>query len=133
MKIDEKIEVMKAYADGKKIECLNRVLGESPSEWSIKASPVWNWADFDYRVAQEKPKLVSDYLLKEVLGERAYIDDDGIIWKKRNDDIDEVVNLYEFVFKHCMRYATRKGKSFYIEWFNSPLQIIKQLEAQAEL
>lgn len=48
----EKIAVMQAFEDGKKIE-LRR---SNWIEWqpaSIKGLPAWNWEDYDYRIAPE--------------------------------------------------------------------------------
>lgn len=45
----EKIEVMQAYEEGKKIEMLIN------GNWEFIAYPHWNWGQTDYRV-KEEPK-----------------------------------------------------------------------------
>lgn len=45
-----KIEVMTAYAEGKDIEY--RRVGDDG--WMHCTQPLWNWAHFDFRVAEEK-------------------------------------------------------------------------------
>ena len=52
MDIKEMIEVMQAYADGKKIErCWRRNV-----VWEEITHPGWNWRKFDYRIAPEPKK-----------------------------------------------------------------------------
>jgi len=48
----EKIAVMQAYVDGKKIEWL------SNGEWAGIEVPAWNWISYDYRVKQDPPREV---------------------------------------------------------------------------
>lgn len=45
-----KIEVMAAYAEGKDIEY--RHVGDD--DWMHCTQPLWDWAHFDFRVAEEK-------------------------------------------------------------------------------
>lgn len=56
--IDEQLEVLQAYKDGKTIESL--YLNSMTAGW-VKLSPswrpVWNWADYDYRVAKEPERI----------------------------------------------------------------------------
>ena len=47
----EKIEVMKAYEEGKTIEHKNK----DGDKWFEVSTPSWNWRDYDYRV-KEEPK-----------------------------------------------------------------------------
>lgn len=44
--IEEKIAVMKAFADGAAIE----MYGEFADKWADNTNPLWDWRDFDYRV-----------------------------------------------------------------------------------
>ena len=54
MTIPEMIDVLSAYMEGKKIEVRPVV---SPHYWSRSATtPIWNFADYDYRVAPEPRK-----------------------------------------------------------------------------
>lgn len=48
MTTEEMIEVMKAYTEGKKIQC-KEVYGKS---WHI-CTPAWDWRNFDYRIKPE--------------------------------------------------------------------------------
>lgn len=45
----EKIAIMQAYEDGKKIE----VCGKIENVWYSTTSPDWNWANCDYRIKPE--------------------------------------------------------------------------------
>ena len=45
----EKIAIMQAYEDGKKIE----VCGKIENVWYSTTSPDWNWANCDYRIKTE--------------------------------------------------------------------------------
>lgn len=45
----EKIAIMQAYEDGKKIE----ICGKTEKVWHNAISPDWNWAACDYRIKQE--------------------------------------------------------------------------------
>lgn len=49
----QKIEVMRAFEEGKKIECKSK--GLDWKEWILPQEPAWNWAECDYRV-KEEPK-----------------------------------------------------------------------------
>lgn len=51
MNTDEMIEVMQAHARGEAIE----VSGKGADDWSEIKHPLWDWANFEYRV---KPKAV---------------------------------------------------------------------------
>lgn len=49
MTTKEMIEVMQAYEDGKTIE----TRGKTCHNWSVIASPCWNWSYNEYRIKQE--------------------------------------------------------------------------------
>jgi hypothetical protein len=49
--LQEKIAVMQAFADGKKIELCDS--GVSNWRESINANPSWNWYQYDYRVKHD--------------------------------------------------------------------------------
>lgn len=51
--IDEMIEVMQAYRDGKPVE--RTPLGVAA--WSAPVEPMWDWMHFDYRIAVTKPSI----------------------------------------------------------------------------
>lgn len=68
----EKIEVMKAYEEGKVIECRSSGLGWK--EWILPQEPAWNWAECDYRV-KEEPKYRPYESIEELINdfcERSY-------------------------------------------------------------
>lgn len=49
MNVDEKIAVMQAHADGRKIEAWD-MFGE---QWELVENPPWNWQVMTYRVKPE--------------------------------------------------------------------------------
>lgn len=56
MNTRNKIKVMKASVDGKKIQCKTR--GNEARGWSLICEPIgWNWESIDYRI---KPQTVED-------------------------------------------------------------------------
>lgn len=62
-KTQEKIAVMQASLDGKVIQ----VRDHRAPEWCEAYKPLWNWADFEYRVA---PEVIKIYVYKhKSLGE----------------------------------------------------------------
>jgi len=54
--MDEKLAVMRAWLEGKAIECRTHGLGK----W-VKPDPApsWMWGDLDYRVAEPEPRPVN--------------------------------------------------------------------------
>ena len=50
-KLKEMIEVMKAFDEGKEIEC--RFIGNDAEQWCKFYTSNWNWEDFDYRIKPE--------------------------------------------------------------------------------
>lgn len=53
MTTQEKIEVMKAYADGKKIQWRTIDSPQEWVEWTFSDEPSWNWVVNDYRIKPE--------------------------------------------------------------------------------
>lgn len=53
MTIEEKIEIMKAFAEGELVESKPK----KDTEWKIAIDPSFNWEEFDYRIRTEN----SDY------------------------------------------------------------------------
>lgn len=49
-----KIAVMQAFAEGKRIE--RRVISDGDKPWRAAEEPGWNWIDFDYRIAPHPPE-----------------------------------------------------------------------------
>lgn len=54
MTSEEMIVVIKAHAEGKKIECSRA--DQCGSVWTQTHSPAWNFVDYDYRIKPE-PKI----------------------------------------------------------------------------
>lgn len=50
----QKIEVMRAFEEGKRIECKSN--GLDWKEWILPHEPAWDWAKCDYRVKEETPE-----------------------------------------------------------------------------
>jgi len=69
MSIKEKIEVMAAYAEGKKIQFKEK----DSSNWRDYThilAPEWNWSDYDYRIKSEpsyRPYKGADELIEDYL------------------------------------------------------------------
>ena len=61
MNISKKIEIMKAYSEGKHIE--SRVIN-GIGDWKECLNPTWNFENNEYRI---KPKQVRPYTLKELI------------------------------------------------------------------
>lgn len=51
----EKIAIMQAYVDGKKIESLS--YNNNDARWMDVTDPAWSWINNDYRVKKEKKTL----------------------------------------------------------------------------
>lgn len=56
-KIEEKITIMQAYVDGKKIE--TKFVGGT--NWEEVTSPAWDWVSFDYRIKQAVPRAWEEF------------------------------------------------------------------------
>ena len=60
--LEEKIEVMQAFLDGKEVEIYNDV--EDPCSWESISNPEFNWEYNDYRIKLENKQVpfnISDY------------------------------------------------------------------------
>lgn len=79
--IDEMIEVMKAYKEGKTIEC--RMFGYD--DWEEAVDVEWNWVLSDYRVKPE-PKYVPYDSVDEV-------EKDKWIMRKGSNRIDKITSI----------------------------------------
>lgn len=83
--IEEKLEVMKAYLEGKTIQFKNRKK-EDDDSWE-NANPTWDWDLFDYRIKPEEsdePKKLMSYrqlaeLMAKGYGQNAYLYTDGTL------------------------------------------------------
>lgn len=62
MELKEMIKVMEWSDGGGTVECADR----DCSNWEIVDTPLWNWDDFDYRIAHSKQKVtIEKWLLKD--------------------------------------------------------------------
>lgn len=65
MIIDEMIEVLQAYKEGKEIELFD----VTANEWIVITNPLWNFKDCDYRVKKNPTRLeVANKLWKDTFG-----------------------------------------------------------------
>ena len=55
MQLKEKIAVMQAFADGKKIEIAHS--NRSAAVWHASINPGWDWACYTYRIKVEPRKV----------------------------------------------------------------------------
>lgn len=63
---EKRIEVMKAYLEGKAIQCRNK--GKEDDYWKNVEHPDWNWIYVDYRVKpDETKKLMTNRQLAELM------------------------------------------------------------------
>lgn len=68
MTIDEMIEVLEAYKNGKEIEYCDKFIS-SISGWNIVENPIWDFGNFNYRVKKAPTNLeVANELIKEKFG-----------------------------------------------------------------
>lgn len=67
MTTQEKIEVMKAYAEGRKIQYRNKD-GEFWMDWPYSIEPSWDWFHQDYRIKPEnkyRPYKDTDEMIED--------------------------------------------------------------------
>ena len=54
MELKEMIKVMQHYEDGCEIECVEK----GNDNWEIVTKPLWNFDDFEYRIKEQKQKVI---------------------------------------------------------------------------
>ena len=66
----EKIKVMLAFDEGKKLE-YQYLAGDPPHIWKPHppGNPSWNWADFNWRVAPQPPRKFVRWFLESEYGD----------------------------------------------------------------
>lgn len=57
-RVNPKILVMEAWAEGREIECKWRAGSMANEPWQTQCWPDWNWEKCDYRIRLESTKLV---------------------------------------------------------------------------
>ena len=73
MELNEMIKVMQHYENGGEVECKS----EFDSGWEECHSPIWDWSLYDYRIKEQKQKVVIErWLIK---------DNDGRFFIKEGD------------------------------------------------
>ena len=102
MTTQEKIEVMQAYAEGKKIEW--RTIGSPKKwvEWTYSDEPSWNWVVNDYRIKpkptyrpyKDTEEMIADF--KKRFNAKVPPYAMPMIWVKRKDDSDIAKLITEF-------------------------------------
>ena len=75
MELKEMIKVMQHYKDGSTVELAER----GNDDWEIIDFPLWNWADYNYRIKEPKQKVtIEKWLCKDKQGEYAVIDSSNV-------------------------------------------------------
>lgn len=62
METEEKIKVMQHYANGGLIE---KTKVDTDSGWEKVEHPIWNWEEFEYRIAVTKPSIDWSHVSEE--------------------------------------------------------------------
>lgn len=95
---EEKIEVMKAFVQGRPIE----YSFDGETDWSLIKDPDWDWSEFDYRIASET--MMTNRQLAELLAKgygQAQYSNGSYIWTAWNyspdDEDDEQVDEHTVV------------------------------------
>lgn len=73
---EEKIAIMQAYAEGKKIEYKVNGHDEYWAQWVIQEEPQWDWGWYDYRIKPEphyRPYANAEECFKDVLKHGGWI------------------------------------------------------------
>ena len=61
--LKEQIEIMTHYLNGGVVECTE----SGSDEWVVANTPCWDWFEYDYRIKEQKPKVViSKWLIQDV-------------------------------------------------------------------
>lgn len=81
--VDEMIEVMKAYKEGKPIEFRGKAPGYQT--WKAADEPIWDWDSLDYRVKPEPEYVPYDSVLE--------VDRDKWVKKKGSSVLSKITAL----------------------------------------
>ena len=97
MNTDEMIEVMQAYTQGEAIE----VSDKGADDWSEIKHPLWDWANFEYRVKPAKKVTLDKNLNKRFVSKQLsniaeLIDTDIFIYEGEYISVDDVLWYWEF-------------------------------------
>ena len=97
MNTNEMIEVMQAHARGEAIE----VSDKGADDWSEIRHPLWDWANFEYRVKPAKKVTLDKNLNKRFISKQLsniaeLIDTDIFIYEGEYISVDDVLWYWEF-------------------------------------
>jgi hypothetical protein len=97
MNTDEMIEVMQAHVRGEAIE----VSDKGADDWSEIKYPLWDWANFEYRVKPAKKVTLDKNLNKRFVSKQLsniaeLIDTDIFIYEGEYISADDVLWYWEF-------------------------------------
>ncbi len=68
MELKEMIKVMQHYKDGSTVELAER----GNDDWEIIDFPLWNWADYNYRIKEPKQKVTIEKWLMQNTTDKEY-------------------------------------------------------------
>lgn len=115
MNTQEKIEVMKAYAEGKKIEWKIRGC-HGWNEWTANNEPTWNWLMDDFRIKTEptcRPykdteEMIEDYC-KRFPESKPSEHSMPFIWIKDREEVSFASLITEFGYSCVWRSVIQEG------------------------
>lgn len=117
MTTKEKVEVMKAYAEGKKIQYKLSRSSQQWDDWTLPRDPSWNWDELDFRIKPEhtyRPykdteEMIEDFRKKVGMGKHELFLPS--VWVKRKDDSDFAKLITEFGYSCVWLSINRVGIS----------------------
>ena len=68
MELKEMIKVMQHFEDGSTVEFAER----GTNDWEIIDFPLWNWADYNYRIKEPKQKITIEKWLMQSTVDKGY-------------------------------------------------------------
>ena len=66
--IKEMTEVMEHYENGGEVECVEK----GNDNWEIATKPLWNFDDFEYRIKEQKQKVIIEKWLMQSTIDKEY-------------------------------------------------------------
>ncbi len=98
---------MLAYANGENIECVYRT--DQAEIWQRTHRPVFNWEDYDYRVARDPLKITT---LRQCLSEMERHPAYGYLKNKESDYVVSITGIDD----HGLMLSSTIGSSQFWEW-----------------
>ena len=91
MELEEMIKVMEWSDGGGTVECADR----DCSNWETVNIPLWNWDDFDYRIAHSKQKVtIEKWLCRDRQGGFVIIETSNVDKHKLHEKV-KFIESYE--------------------------------------